>query len=238
MAMSFRLREGKGTVLCDVAMVHRSQLVRCMEDLKPVFSRRLGTGGRIAVAQGGERLAGEEVPRDHVALGVVSSGALCGLLRLHGVMFRSRGNLLVQMRDDHPAGVAERIGAGDSTLDPAELLVRSGLTRVRECARSGSGLICARWLEIPASGLDRLIEMTRLMERHALGGSMLMGRPGQPILDLPVDEGRVGWIVASGLNAWSAIYETGAFIRIRPMAGIEDYASFRPFHEWRSRFAG
>lgn len=238
MAMSFRLREGKGTVLCDVATVHRSQLVRCMEDLKPVFSRRLGVGGRIAVAQEGERLAGEEVPRDHVALGVVSSSTLCGLLRLQGVLFRSKGALLIQMRDDQPDGVAERISAGDSTLDPAGLLVRSGLTRVRECARSGSGLICARWLEIPASGLDRLIEMKRMMERYALGGSLLVGRPGQPLLDLPVEEGRAGWIVASGLNAWSAIHETGAFIRIRPFAGLQDYAAFRPFHEWRSRFAG
>ena len=38
------------------------------------------------------------------------------------------------------------------------------------------------------------------MKRLGLGGIMLFGRPGQPLLEIPVAPGRVGVVVVGGLN--------------------------------------
>ncbi|MBP7276281.1 MAG: DUF128 domain-containing protein [Kiritimatiellae bacterium] len=236
--MEFRLREGRGTVAMDVALVHQSQLLRCVEDMKHVFGRRLGTGHRIASAREGERLAGTVVPRHHAGFGVVSIAALCEVARREGLPAHLRSGVLVEMREDQPVRIVERIGCSDTTMDPSVLLIRAGLTRVRECARSGAGLICGYLIEIPDSGLDRLHATVRAMERHALAGTLKIGRPGQPVLNVPIQEGRTGWVLASGLNPWAAIHETGAPIRLHPCAGLESYARARPFHEWRERLAG
>ena len=236
--MEFRIREGRGTVAMDTAFVHQSQLLRCVEDMKPVFGGRLGTGGRIVVAREGERLGGETVPRHHVGFGVVSTAALCAILRAEGLPVHTRSGVLVEMREHQPVRIVDRIGYSDTTIDPSVLFIRAAMTRVRECARSGTGLVCACLIEIPESGLDRLHGTVRAMERHALGGTLKIGRPGQPILNAPVPDGRVGWLLASGLNPWAAIHETGATIRLHPCAGLESYSRLRPFHEWRDRLAG
>ena len=234
-AMAFRADEGCGTVIANSATIHQSQLMRSMEDMKPVFSRQLGMGGRIIVAREGETLAGLTVPRDHVALGTVCSVTLNGILLREGVPVHARFGGLVEIRDGRPVRFVELIAYSGTSLDPMEFFIKAGLTRVRDGARSGNGILGASFREVPSAALDRVLQGKDTLARHSLGGLLAVGRPGRPLLDIPVAEGRVGLVVAAGLNPIAAIHETGAPIALRSLAGLEDYARFRSFQEWRDR---
>jgi hypothetical protein len=58
------------------------------------------------------------------------------------------------------------------------------------------------------------------MEKAGLGGIILVGRPGQPLLEVPVSPGRVGLVVVGGLNPLAAVEEAGIPTRNRAMGTL------------------
>jgi len=186
--MRFDVASGTGTVVVNTAMVRKGQLVRAMEDMKHVFVRRLGMGGRIAMAREGESLAGMVVPRDQVALGTVSSATMNGVLLGLGVPVSSRFGGLLELRDGRPERFVEAIDYAGTSMDPLELFIRAGLTQVRACSRTGSGVVGASFREFSAAALERVLAARADLDRASLGGVLAMGRPGQePTADLSFD---------------------------------------------------
>jgi repressor of nif and glnA expression len=237
-AMDFSLATGVGTVIANIGLIGKAQLVRALEDMKHVFVRRLGMGGRIAVAREGEVLAGVTVPKGQVGVGTVSGATLQGLLLGRGVPMLARLGGVLEVRDGRPVRMVEVIEYAGTSLDPLELFIKAGLTQVRLCARTGSGRIGVSFREIPAMALDRLLAMRAGLDRHSLGGILAVGRPGQAVLEVPVAADKVGVVVAAGLNPLAALHEAGMGMVIHPLAGLADYRLFHSFQGWRERYAG
>ncbi len=238
MTMRFSVASGTGTLIANAGLIGKVQLARALEDMKHVFVRRLGMGGRIALVREGENFAGMAVPRGQVAVGTVSSATIHGLLLGSSIPVVARFGGLLEMRDGKPLRFVEAIDYAGSSLDPLELFIKSGLTRVRLCARSGSGVIGASFREFPAVALDKVLALRNAADRQSLGGVIAMGRPGQPLLDIPVAAERVGMVVVAGLNPLAALHEAGIAVELRPLHGVVDYALFQSFQVWRERFSG
>ena len=64
---------------------------------------------------------------------------------------------------------------------------------------------------------------------------MSIGRPGQPLLDIPVSEGRFGAIVIGGLNPVSILEETGIRVYSRALSGLIDFSRLFHFQEMHER---
>ena len=86
------------------------------------------------------------------------------------------------------------------------------------------------------SALPALREVARLLDDAGFPGVMLIGRPGQPVLNVPVHEGRVGLVLATGLNPVACLWERGLTGRSedgRPMVGPMPYEQLIPFATFR-----
>ena len=59
----------------------------------------------------------------------------------------------------------------------------------------------------------------------------MLGLPGHPVLDVPVSSGRVGLVVAAGLNAVAAVEEAGIPTTNRAMAALCDFAKLERFSD-------
>jgi HTH-type transcriptional regulator, global nitrogen regulator NrpRI len=236
--MTFRNGTGKGTIIANIATVRPDYLVRALEYMKQVFVRRLSMGTKLAIAREGQTIAGLKVPRDRIALATVCSVTLNGIMLSERIPVTSRFGGLLEMREGRPARFVELVEYRGTTIDPLEFFINAGMTRVRECARSGSGIIGASFREIPTVALDEVKAVVREMERHGLGGLLMIGRPNRPLLDIPVSEGRTGMIVVGGLNPIAALHEAGADVKLQSLAGLEDFNSFLPFQLLRDRFPG
>lgn len=229
--MSFTNRMGRGTIITNLALIDARVAKMALREMRAVFEAGLSMGTRLAIAREGELLGNVVVPVNKVALGTVCSVTLNGIMLGEGIPVTSRFGGLVEMRDGEPIRFVELIEYAGTTLDPLEAFIMAGMTRVRECARTGSGIIGASFREVPSVALDDVSRIQHGMEKHGLSGILTVGKPNRPLLDVPVAEGRTGMIVIGGLNPVSAVHEAGIRLTIKSLAALEDFATFRPYEE-------
>ena len=148
--MNLDLDAGTGTLIANVATVRASYLARAIDDMRPVFTRGLAMGTRLAVAHEGQTLAGLTVPPGMIAIGTVCSVTTNGIFLRSGIPVTSRFGALLEIKDERPVRCLELIDYTGTTLDPLEVFMQAGMTRVRECARSGRGIIGASFREAPS----------------------------------------------------------------------------------------
>jgi repressor of nif and glnA expression len=83
--------------------------------------------------------------------------------------------------------------------------------------------------------LDRVTEIGRSLQQVGLGGLLKTGWPGQPLLGIPVHEGRIGAIIIGGLNPVAVVEEMGERIHSRALEGVVDYDRLFPYNELEER---
>jgi hypothetical protein len=236
--MSYDLRTAAGTIVTNLALIPKSFLMRAVEDMKPVFARRLGMGTRLAVAREGETFGAATVPAGMVALGTVCSVTASGILLKHGIPVTSRFGGLMEMREGKPLRLTALIEYGGTTLDPLEVFIRARMTRVRDCARTGNGVIGVSFREVPATALPEVRRIKKATEQQGLDGILAIGYPNQPLFDIPVEEGRAGLIVNGGLNPVAALCEAHADVQFYSLHEIEDAGRFSDFYALRDSLRG
>ncbi len=224
-----------GTVVVNLAELNRKNLVRALHSMRPVFRARLGMGSRLLLAREGDQVAGWRVPSDSVVLGTVCSVVVSGILAKRGIPVTTRYGGLLELRDRTPVRFTALIEYRGTTLDPLELFIAARMTSVLDCARIGTGRVGASFREAPAAALADIEVVRQDLRRLDMDAILLVGRPNQPLLDIPVREGRVGIVVLGGLNPVAALQEAGIPVRMQSLAGLEDVTRFQPFDElWLS----
>lgn len=221
------------------AVFPRAYMARAMEDMRPVFTRRLCAGTLIAGGDEKQELpGGAAVPEGHVALATPCSVCLAAVLLREGIPAALRFGGLLEYHEGRPRRFVELIEYQGSSLDPAALFVRARLTSVRRCALEGRGVITASFREIPGAAAAAARRVARQMERSHLWGVIAVGEPGRPLFDIPVSEGRCGLVLAAGLNPFAALCEVRRDVEIRPAAGLIPRENFQPFELFRQHWPG
>ena len=141
----------------------------------------------------------------------------------------------MEIKEGKPVRLLALIAYGGSTLDPLELFVRAGMTQVRECARTGNGVVGVSFREIPAAAVNEVRQIKKEMERQGLDGILAIGTPNQPLFEIPVGEGRAGLIVYGGLNPLAALWEARAEVEFRSLAEVENIERFMHYETVRHR---
>ncbi len=236
--MAFDLEEGQGHIIANVATVRDSFLARALDDMRAVFTRKLGLGTRMAVAREGETLAGLVVSPGQVGIGTICSVTVNGIFLARGIPVSSRFGALLEIKDGRPVRFLELIDYKGTTMDPMEVFIEARMTRVRECARSGRGVVGASFREFPSVAIDDVIRLKRKMDQFGMGGILAIGHPNQPLLDIPVSEGRTGMVIVAGLNPIAALHEVGARVTIRSLCGLERFDRFQSYQVVRERSVG
>jgi HTH-type transcriptional regulator, global nitrogen regulator NrpRI len=229
--MTYDLERAAGTIVVNRSRIPRSSLARAMEDMRPVFTRRMSMGDRVAIVDSGAR-------SEHAVIVTVCSITVNGVLLKEGVPVASRFGGLLEMEEGKPYRFTELIEYRGSTLDPIEVFIQARMTGVRQCARSGCGVIAVSFREFPSVALPQVQHVRAHLARAGLDGILMIGQPGRPLLGIPVSESRTGMIVAGGLNPVAALQESGVPVELNSLAGMEEYASLAPFEDLRNRWPG
>jgi len=249
--ITFDLARGAGLVSINAYVVPRLMLEPLCREMEAVFSAGLTIGGRVLFAAPGEDILGRQVPADCVGLGTMCSLTLAGMFMQRGIPSHAMFGGLLQVENGKPEHFLEMIRYDATTISPNEAFIRANLTSVSAAAHGGRGAITASFREVPMSAAPRLREIVKECEAAHFPGILLVGRPGQPVLNIPVHESRVGVILATGLNPLASFWERTLFTRSahdpqapfrldisRPMVGPVPYEQLIPYHEFRMRAAG
>jgi repressor of nif and glnA expression len=233
--MEFDLAAQSGTVVLNMTVLRPDQLAKSLDLMIRVFQADLAMGRLVGLFEPGERVGDTVVPEGMVGVGTVCSITLNGVLLRHGIPTTSRFGGLLEIRDRQPTKFVEVITYEGTSVDPLEVFCRSGMTDIKGAVTTGNGRIGASFREFPAVSLDKVTELGRALEQVGLGGLLKIGWPGQPLLGIPVHEGRIGAIIIGGLNPVAVVEEMGERIHSRALEGIVDYDRLFPYTELEER---
>ncbi len=226
--MDFDLSTTTGTVIMNVSFVERTQLKAALPDIMKVFEAGFAMGNLVTLLSPCERVGELTVPEGNLGLGTVCSITLNGVLLAHGIPTNSRFGGLLELKDNEPTRFVEIIHYNGTTIDPLEVFIRSAMTDYHGAIQTGNGRIGASFRELPASSRDHVLELAQQLKRVGLGGLIMVGWPGQPLLEVPVNEGQVGFIVVGGLNPAAILKERGITSHPYTLSGLAEYETF--FH--------
>jgi repressor of nif and glnA expression len=235
--MSFDPASAEGTVLVNLSIadkIHRDAIAALVP---PVFSSGLAHGSLIALIDEGEHVGDKVIPEGKVGLGTVCSITFNGALIQAGVPVTSVFGGLLEIHDKAPDRFTAIIRYDGTSLDPLEVYITSRMTSTGQAAHDGNGQVGASFREIPAIARERALNTDALYKGRGLGGFLKLGYSSQSLLDIPVGDGRVGLVVAGGLNAVAPLVEEGIPIVSNALSGLIDYSELFPFQELSSRLS-
>jgi repressor of nif and glnA expression len=226
--MNYDLLTQQGTIIANTALLSARDLAWATEVMRPVFRHRFGMGTRLGVVREGQVFAGTKVPAGMVLLATACSVTVNGVFLKHGIPVTSRYGGLLEVRQWRPFRFVALIDYGGTTLDPLEAFIRAKMTRVRDCARTGNGIIGVSFREVPTPALAEVARITKAMNEQGLDGILAVGTPNQPLLDVPVAEGRAGLVIAGGLNPLAALHESASLPKFHSLADVVDQGLLPP----------
>ncbi len=229
--MSFDPATLDGTVVVNVSLLKTEVLLEHFSLMLRVFEAGYSMGRLLTVFEPGEQVGEILVPPGFLGVGTVCSISLNGVLLACGIPTFSRFGGLLEMNKGKPTRFVAIINYDGTTLDPLEIFIKSRMTKYSEAVASGNGLIGAGFRELPAASRERVVELASRLDSIGLGGFMEIGWPGQPLLEIPIDEGRIGAIVIGGLNPVAILEEKGIEVASRALSGLVDYRRLFPYTE-------
>lgn len=243
--LDFDIALGKGLVSINAYIIPRALVPTLCDDLEAVFRAGLAVGSRVLFAPPGAEILGRRVGADCIGLGTICSLTIAGMCQRRGIPTHPEFGGLLHFENRQPQHFLEMIRYDATTLSPNEIFIRANLTSVARTAATGTGAITASFREVPMTVLPALERLQQECMAMGFPGLLLIGRPGQPLLNVPVHEGRAGVIFATGLNPLASLWEhhhqsgrLGPAFSLdssRPMVGPTPYESLIPYTEFRRR---
>lgn len=220
--MGFDLAAKQGSVIINLTLFHKSEFKKALKIMAEAFKKKFCMGQLVSIAEAGEEIAGTKVPAGKVCLGTMCATNLNGILLKSGIPVESKFGGVLQIEDGEPFRFTELVSYSGSTLDPHEIFIRSKMTSVRDACK-GSGKILAGLREIPAASKDKAEEIIGQAVEAGFGGTIYIGKPGQPVLGMPVGVDRVGLVIPGGLNPVAALEESGIVTASTALTALVDY---------------
>ncbi len=225
---TFDMSTGKGELVVNFSLVPRRDLAEALRIIRRVVAAGYCLSDLMVVREEGERVGDVMVPEGQAGIGTVCSVSLNAVLLKQAIPVVSRFGGLLEITGGKPSRFLEIISYEGSTLDPIEIFIKGGMTRVRDATEEGEGIVCASFREVPADSLDLVRETVESMKAFHLGDFIIWGKPSQAFLQVPVGRGRLGLVVAGGLNPVAAVEEAGIPTESKAMGSMVDYAELTP----------
>jgi len=221
----------KGNIILNISFFSEKNLKDVVKIAASVFASPYVMSDRIIFAKGGERIGDVQIPKGCVGLGTVCSITLNGIFLKSGIPVTSRYGGVVEVEDGIPQRFTSLISYEGSSMDPLEILIKSRTTDVTGAIEKNNGRILASFREIPVVSIREAEILKEKMLSKGLGGSILFGKPNQPMLDVPVGIDKVGMLVVGGLNPIAAVEEAGISAESKAMSTLFEYSRLLTFND-------
>ena len=221
--MDFDINSKCGTVLINITLISQKDFNTSVELIQTAFENGFVMGELLAIFYPDDSNDQIEIPNGFVGIGSVCSITLNGILLSNGIPVHSIFGGLLEVENREAKRFVEIIQYSGTSLDPLEIFISSGLTDHTRLCSSGSGVVGASFRDIPASSRDKAIKIFDKCREIGLGGFLNIGFSGTSLLEIPVSEGRVGFIVTGGLNAVGLLAESGIKLYSKTLSAYIDF---------------
>ena len=229
--MDFSLRKHKGKIILNVSTLNKRDIQKAIPLIHSVFRAGLGMGRLVRIGKPGIKIGNQLISDATIAIGTVCSVTVNGVFLKEGIHITSRFGGILELFKGQPVRFTEIVHYNGSSLDPLEIFIKGKITSVHQAVLTGNGKIGASFREFPSVALQKVEKIRKKLEQIGLGGILMIGKPGRPLLDIPVSDGMVGMIVAGGLNPLAAVEECGVLTENIAMNTLFEFDQLVPFWE-------
>jgi len=234
--MDFDLNLGRGSVIVNVTFVPASVVRAYLEKLLKVFELGYAMGRLVGLLPPGAAVnQNVVVPTGKVGLCTVCSVTLNGVLLKHGIPVHSLFSGLFEVKNHQAQRFVEVIHYNGTSIDPLALFIQSGMTDYLGAISTGNGRIGAGYREVPSGSHDLVVKLADRLKAIGLGAFQTIGKPGQPVYNIPVNEGACGIVVIGGLNPTAVFEESGVRVDSRALGGVMEFSELFPYTELEAR---
>ncbi len=226
---TFDWRNRSGCVPANLSIFRKDDFPRALKAMAGAFKAGISVGNLVAVADAGESLGEKTIPKGKVGFATVCSAVVAGVLLKSGLPMDSKFGGILQMRGRKPLRFAELIYYSGTSLDPSEVFIRGKMTDVTGAAKNGDGKVLGNFAEVPGQCRPLAEDMMAKLKEAGLGSLMVMGKPGEPVCEVPVDPNRVGVLMLGGLNPVAAAEEAGIQAENAAISSVVEYSRLRSF---------
>jgi len=194
--------------------------------LKSVFEKEVAVSNYVKFHD--SPVEGEEVKFDTVC-GTTIDGMLLG----KGIPVIPKYGGIVKVKDYVPTRFTELISYKKTSMTPLEAFTDKNMTSVLKVIENGNGTIPANFRLIPKSARESAASMFKDLKKIGIHGLLKMGKEGESVLGIPVDDNMVGIAVTGGISPLCAAKEAGYTVNIKlaennvEFKGMENFVDSR-----------
>jgi hypothetical protein len=225
---SFDLEKRQGKIVLNISLIGKEQFAEALAIMRDVFRAGYCMSELVSRHEPGERIGEVTIPEKMVGFGTVCTVTLNGVLLKEGIPVDSKYGGVLEIHREQPYRFTDLVSYAGSTVDPTEMFILGKRTSVREASLMGNGRILASFREVPAVAGRDLEDLFARYNSLGLGGILAVGKPGQPLLEVPVGLDRIGLAIVAGLTPVAALAEAGLPVVNKAMSAIADYADLVP----------
>lgn len=226
---TFDIQRQRGGVPVNISLIPREQFAEAKATMRGAFDAGLCVSKLVAVADGGEKLAGLIIPEGKIGLATICSIVVNGALLRAGIPMDSKFGGLLQIKNREPLRFVELIQYTGTSLDPSEIFITSRMTSVKDVVTSGEGKVLANFREIPSICSQTAEKVFAGLGEAGIGGVMVIGKISQPVCEVLVELNKMGIVLIGGLNPVAAAVEAGIEIESAAMSGVMEYRDLISF---------
>ncbi len=219
----FDPRSGRGLVSLNLGIVDESELDRALKLIKECVDSGLAISPLMKIFDSRTRVGKIRIPDGKVGIGLVSTSVVDAAF-IHDKIYPVPTFAgVLQYMNGEPVRFIHAISYIGSTLDPIDLLIKSGFCTVRSVVKRGYGTIPADVREVPAVLRKKAVETIEKLDMAKIGGTIHVGEANVPALGVPVNNYRVGVVVIAGSTPLAYLKENGIDVRIHILSAFERY---------------
>jgi repressor of nif and glnA expression len=226
--VTFDPAKSDGKVASTAVTFPVEQLTTVLKSAAKACHAGLCISDRGMIVRAGERFGSMIVPNGKAGLAMVSTSTIDGFLLSRGLLFRPIFGGIVEVAAWRPYRFIDLVDYGRASRDPVELLIRPGSTRINSIIERGHGLLMADVREMVGVARDKVIGLLGEVKSCDMGGVLMVGQVGQPILGVPVQRYTFGVAMVAGVNPLLASYEIGVLADFMLNETLVDYSSLQP----------
>jgi repressor of nif and glnA expression len=154
-----------------------------------------------------------------------------GMLLKAGIPVVPKFGGLVEIENYIPQGFTELIAYKKTSMTPLEAFTDREMTSVLGVAVEGNGNIPANFRLIPATARDDATNLFKALQKIGISGLLKIGKPGKPVLGVPVNKDMVGIAVIGGISPLCAAKESGYEIDIKMAENTVEFSDMEPISQ-------
>jgi len=228
---TFDMETKTGQIILNLSFVPEPRYAEALEIMRDVFRAGFCMSELVIVRRAGQRIGGQAIPAGQVAFGTVCTVTINRVLLKRGIPVDSKYAGILEIYRDKPLRFTHLVSYAGTTVDPTELFIAGRMTSVREASLVGRGRVLASFREIPAVAEADLHAVLAEYKAKGLGGILAVGKPSQPLLEVPVSMDRIGLAVIAGLTPIAALTESNLPVQSKAMSALVDFSELVPFSE-------